>query len=274
MPCSVPLSYHASDGAAYERFLGRWSERLAKVFADFAHLPARGSVLDVGCATGGVAAEVARRVPDRNVVGVDVAEAYLDFARGRHRAPNLSFQYGDAAALPFADGTYAATLAQLVLNFVPDPLAAARQMHRVTQPGGVVAAAVWDFCGGLVFQRLFWDTAAGVDPSATIVRDRLFSHPLGLADGLPRLWASAGFSGIESASLTIRMDYRDFDDYWEPLLGGQGPVGAYAASLNTSFATDYARASAPPFCQVARMACDRLQPPLGLLAELPALFRP
>jgi SAM-dependent methyltransferase len=174
MPCSVPLSYHASDGAAYERFLGRWSERLAKVFADFAHLPARGSVLDVGCATGSVAAEVARRALDRNVVGVDVAEAYLDFARGRHRAPNLSFQYGDAAALPFADGRY--------------------------------------FLGYRRRCRPFRDHST---------RSLVFAS------------IGSGFSGIESASLTIRMDYRDFDDYWEPLLGGQGPVGVYAASLNT-----------------------------------------
>ena len=153
--------------------------------------------------------------------------------RAAHReAPNLDFQHGDAAKLPFADGALSSALGQLVLNFVPDPLAVVREMARVTRPGGVVAAAVWDFCGGLVYQRLFWDTAAGIDPSAGAARDRLFSHPLAAPDGLQRLWISAGISDIESASLTIRMDYANFDDYWDLLLGGQGPVGVYVAGLD------------------------------------------
>jgi AcrR family transcriptional regulator len=90
---------------------------------------------------------------------------------------------------------------------------------------------VWDFRGGLVFQRLFWDTAAGLDPDAGSARDRLFSAPLALPDGLPALWRAAGLDAVERASITIRMEYADFADYWEPLLGGQGPVGAYVANL-------------------------------------------
>lgn len=228
----APVSYHASDGAAYEWFLGRWTERLAKVFADFADLPGDGTVADIGCGTGALAAEVARRHTGRHVIGVDASERYLEFARTHREAPNLDFQHGDAAKLPFADGALSSALGQLVLNFVPDPLAVVREMARVTRPGGVVAAAVWDFCGGLVYQRIFWDTAAGIDPSAGAARDRLFSHPLAAPDGLERLWISAGISDVESASLTIRMDYANFDDYWDPLLGGQGPVGVYVAGLD------------------------------------------
>jgi hypothetical protein len=96
----------------------------------------------------------------------------------------------------------------------------------------VIAACVWDFRGGLVFQRMLWDTAAGIDPGAATARDRLFSAPLALPDGLPALFARAGIERVETASLTIRMEYASFADYWEPLLGGQGPVGTYAATLS------------------------------------------
>jgi SAM-dependent methyltransferase len=170
--------YHASDGAAYERFLGRWTERLAVLFADFARLPSEGEVLDLGCGTGSLAAEIARRRPGCLVLGADVAEAYVDFARKRHLEANLRFEVCDASDLPFASARFAASLAQLVLTFVPDPKRVVAEMVRVTRPEGVVAAAVWDFCGGLVYQRLFWDTAAGIDPAAKRARDRLFAHPL------------------------------------------------------------------------------------------------
>jgi hypothetical protein len=104
-------------------------------------------------------------------------------------------------------------------------------MRRVTRKGGVIAASVWDFRGGLVYQRMLWDTAASIDPNAARVRDRLFSASLALPDGLPTLFARAGIEDAETTSLVVRMDYASFADYWEPLLGGQGPVGAYAASL-------------------------------------------
>ena len=105
---------------------------------------------------------------------------------------------------------------------------------RVTRPGGVVAAAVWDFCGGLVYQRIFWDTAAVLDPAAATARDKLFSHPLAAPGGLEKLWQSAALDSIESASFTIRMDYVNFDDYWQPLLGGQGPVGVFVERLTVN----------------------------------------
>ena len=100
-------------------------------------------------------------------------------------------------------------------------------MVRVPRPGGIVAAAVWDFCGGLIYQRILWDTAAALDPQAGRIRDRLFSNPLSTPDALKELWQTAGLTNIEARSLTIRMNYANFADYWEPLLGGQGPVGDF-----------------------------------------------
>jgi SAM-dependent methyltransferase len=222
--------YRATDGAAYERFLGRWTARLAESFCDFARLPPAGKLLDVGCGTGSLALALASRRKDP-VAAIDLAEPYVTFARGRAGAERIAFEIGDIRHLPFADGSFAGALAQLVLNFVGDPLAVAAEMRRVTRRGGVLGAAVWDFRGGLVYQRLFWDTAAGVDPGAAPARDRLFSHPLAKAEGLAELWRGAGLTDVETGSLTIRMEYLGFDDYWEPLLLGQGPVGTYVQGL-------------------------------------------
>ena len=224
--------YRASDGAAYETFLGRWTRLLADALIAFADFSDEGDLLDVGCGTGSLAFALARRWPARRVVGIDVAPPYVDFARSRGAGTGSpTFAVGDACALAERDGAYAGAAAQLVLNFVREPGAALGEMRRVTRPGGTVVATVWDFRGGLVFQRLFWDTAAGVDPSAGVARDKLFSSALALPDGLPDLFTRAGLARVERASLTIRMDYADFADYWQPLLGGQGPVGTYAASL-------------------------------------------
>ena len=231
MPSNPASAYHATDGAAYHVFLGRWTERLADATLDALELPDDGAVLDVGCGTGSLALAMARRWPHRRVNGVDVAEPYITFARSRAASGHPIFELAEICSLPYADDAFAAAMAQLVLNFIPDPRAALVEMCRVTRPGGTVAAAVWDFRGGLVFQRMFWDTAAVLDPAAANVRDRLFSAPLALPDGLPRLFASAGLARIRTQSVTIRMDYENFDDYWRPMRGGQGPVGTYAAQI-------------------------------------------
>ena len=227
-------TYHSSDGASYEWFLGRWTQRLASALVAFADLPPAGAILDIGTGTGSLARTLAAGAPRRSVIGIDVSEPYLAFATDNARLPNLSFQKGDAAQLPFPNGHFTAGLSQLVLTFVPDFRAAARELLRVLQPGGIGVAAVWDFRGGLVYQRLFWDTVVAADPGAAVVRDRLFSHPLSAAGGLQGLWEEAGFKAIASDSLTIRMDFADFADYWDPLLGGQGPVGVYVSGLPES----------------------------------------
>lgn len=224
-------AYHASDGAAYELFLGRWTARLARPLLDFAAFSPAGDLLEVGCGTGSLACAMAERWPGRRVVGLDIAEPYIAFARGRADGEWPVFQIGDSCRLPYRDAEFGGAAAQLVLNFVSDPQRAVAEMRRVTRSGGCLVAAVWDFRGGLVYQRLFWDTAAGLDPAAATARDRLFSSALALPDGLVDLFSQAQLSKVERASLSIRMDYASFADYWQPLLGGQGPVGTYAAGL-------------------------------------------
>jgi len=224
-------TYHATDGAAYELFLGRWSRRLAIPLLEFAGFPEDGSLLDVGCATGSVANAMARKWPGRRIVGADIAAPYVAFARSQAASDQIAFEVADAIQLPHGDASFDGAVAQLVLNFVADPVAAMRELQRVISPGGHLVAAVWDFRGGLVFQRIFWDTAAGLDAGAAVARDKLFSGPLALPDGLPRLFEAAGLDRIEQTSITIRMDFANFDDYWQPLCGGQGPVGTYLTRL-------------------------------------------
>jgi ubiquinone/menaquinone biosynthesis C-methylase UbiE len=223
--------YQATDAVVYEAFLGRRSRRLAQALLDFAAFVDDGALLDVGCGTGSLACAMTARWPGRRIVGVDSSEAFLAFARSRALGPTPVFDLGDATALPYDDGAFAGTATQLVLNFIPNAEAAAGEMRRVTRRGGIGAAAVLDFRGGAVFQRLFWDTAAAIDPQAVDRRARLFSARPALPGGLRDLFVAAGFDRIEESLITIRMDYTNFDDYWRPLLGGQGPVGSYVTGL-------------------------------------------
>jgi SAM-dependent methyltransferase len=224
-------SYHASDGAAYERFLGRWTRLLAGPLLDFLAPPTDGDLIDVGCGTGSLALAMKERWPGRRVVGVDVARPYIEHARASAGTDAPEFEVAEAGGLPYPDGSFAGAAAQLVLNFVGDPDRAVAEMRRAVRQGDAVAAAVWDFRGGLVYQRLLWDTAAGVDAGAGAARDRLFSHPLTLPDGLVDLFRRGGLVDVARASLTIRMDFASFDDYWTPLLGGQGPFGGFIGAL-------------------------------------------
>ena len=174
----MPSIYAATDPAAYERSMGRWSRRLAGPFLDFAAIGGAVEVLDVGCGTGSLTFALADAAPGARIVGIDHSQAYVDHARSR--APDggrLKFEQGDAAALPYGDQAFDAALSLLVLNFVPDAERAAGELARATRPGGVVAACVWDFRGGLTFLRVLADTVAALDPGGEAFRARQFSAP-------------------------------------------------------------------------------------------------
>jgi ubiquinone/menaquinone biosynthesis C-methylase UbiE len=229
---SATSTFVAADGDGYERLMGRWSRLLAEPFLDFAGLADGERVLDVGCGTGHLAHAVARTGRAAAVHAVDLSPAYIEHAR-RHTPPaQIQFDVGDACALPFGDHTFDRVLAMLVLHFVPQTAQAIAEMRRVARPGGVVAACVWDARGGFVANRLFFDTAAALDPRASERRARNYTRPMTRPGELAQAWHDAGLIDVSEAAVCIRMEYASFNDYWAPYLGKDGPGAEYVATLN------------------------------------------
>ena len=218
--------FSASDG--YERFMGRWSRRLAPLFVTFAGITEGDRVLDVGSGTGALSAAAAA-IESVQVTGIERSAAYVAYAREH---VDGRFEVGDALALPFSDDAFDRALSMLVLNFVPDPAAALQQMIRVTRPCGVVAAAVWDYGDGMQMLRTFWDAAVALDPDAAPRDER--HMPLCTHGALAELWRAHGLQDVDEQPLTIEMKFASFDDYWQPFLCGQGPAGVYVSSLAES----------------------------------------
>jgi SAM-dependent methyltransferase len=234
-------SYHAnldnleggmfSESDGYERFMGRWSRLLAPLFVDFAGVKPGNDVLDVGCGTGALTSAVAA-VGDVRVVGIDPSSEFVQAAQRAGAGEQVRFQVADASGLPFPDADFDRTMSMLVLNFVPDPAAALREMIRVTRPNGVVAAAVWDYGDGMEMLRAFWDEAVALDPDANRRDER--NMPLCRRGELAALCRDTGLSTVEDATLTVDTTFASFDDFWEPFLCRQGPAGAYVSVLTDS----------------------------------------
>lgn len=219
------------DAKAYERFMGRWSAQLAPLFLNAVELPDPRRVLDVGSGTGNLTRAVAERWPGCEVVGVDPSVPFVVAARERAArfARRVRFEVGEAGNLPLDDGSVDAALGLLVLNFVPDAERAVAEMCRVTRPGGVLAAAVWDYGRRMGMLRTLWDAAARLDPTVA-GRDEA-TMPVGRPGGLLDLWQRSGLEDVDGSRVTVSTDFVDFDDYWEPFLAGQGPAGVYVAGL-------------------------------------------
>jgi SAM-dependent methyltransferase len=212
-------------GDIYERQMGRWSQRLAEPFLDFVAVNLHGAAaLDVGCGTGSLSFAMARRDPTASVTGCDISKALLAHSRAANPYPDrVYFEPGNACALPFSDNSFDLVLSSLVLMFVPDGALAAAEMARVAKPGGVVATATWDLRGGVITARMPYDTivALGV-PGAESWRARQLGGP-GVRPGeLATLWRAAGLRDVREGQITIRMDFANFADYWEPAI--QGPI--------------------------------------------------
>ncbi len=241
-------SYTATDAHAYEHLMGRWSGRLAEQLIAFAGIETGDHVLDVGCGTGSLALALALLPEPAAIVSIDIAAPYIGYASTRSRDPRLSFLTGDAVALDLPSGSFDRCFSLLALNFMSDPTRALDGMCRVTRPGGAVAAAVWDFAGGLVYQRIFWDTAAALDHEANLARSRHFSSPLIRPGELVAALEDAGLRSVQPASLTIRMEYADFSDYWEPIANAQGPVGDDVKRLSPDHLETLAAAVRRAYC--------------------------
>ena len=211
--------------AAYHRLIGRYSVPLAPRFADFAGVGEGVRVLDVGCGPGQLTAELASR--GAAVAAVDPSQAFVAACAGA--VPEADVRAGSADALPWADATFDAVLSQLVLNFVPDPDAAVRELARVTRPGGTVAACTWDRDGGFRMITALVEAAHSIGapmPHPGSVMD--YRREAELAD----LWRRTELDDVETTGIEVEARYDDFDDYWGGFLTGIGPDGGYVLSLD------------------------------------------
>lgn len=231
----MPSMFNARDAGNYERLMGRWSRRLAPLFIEHAGIADGEEVLEIGCGTGSLTFALAQAAGLGGLTAIDHSAIYLAAAQAKNRDPRIRLEQGDGCALRFADASFDRALSMLVLPSVtPQPELMASEMRRVTRPGGVVAAAFWDSPGGSPSQRMLWDTAAALDETAAVARDRTMSRPIYAPGALARMWAAAGLVEIDQRSLMIRMDFADFTDYWEPFASGEGALGAYVATLDTA----------------------------------------
>lgn len=220
-----------ANSRAYESFMGRWSRMLGDAFVRFSGLEEGDRVLDLGCGTGSLTAAILSARPAVEVVGVDPSPAFVEAASDRFQDARARFETGDAQHLPFADGTFDRALSMLVLNFVPDPDAAASEMRRVTRHGGRVAACVWDYGGEMQMLRYFWNAAAALDPASAARHEERMR--LCRQGELEALWRGAGLEDVRETGITIETRFGSFADYWQPFLGGVGPAGSFVAALPT-----------------------------------------
>ena len=217
------------QGAPYERYVGRWSRIVAPEFLAWLGVDGGADWLDVGSGTGALASAVLEAASPGSVTGVDSSEGFVGHARGT--VPAATFVVGDAQALPFEDDSFDVVVSGLVLNFVPDQPQAVAEMTRVARPGGTIAVYVWDYAGRMELMRWFWQTAGELDPAARELDEGLRFSAFERPEALERLLAGAGQVDVESRAIDVPTVFRDFDDYWEPFLGGQGPAPSYVASL-------------------------------------------
>jgi SAM-dependent methyltransferase len=238
----VPVTFNVTADA-YARFMGRFSEPLAVRFAELAQVQAGQRALDVGCGPGGLTAQLVARLGADAVSAVDPSAPFV--AAVRARFPRVDVRSGVAEHLPFPDDSFDLALAQLVVHFMTDPASGLSEMARVTRPGGLVAACVWDHAGGGGPLATFWRAVRQIDPRA---RDE--SKLAGAREGhLAELCEAAGLKAIESTSLTVAVRFATFTDWWEPFTLGVGPAGAHVARLDEAQR------------DLLRSRCARLLPP-------------
>jgi SAM-dependent methyltransferase len=217
-------------GSPYEQYVGRWSRQIAPLFLSWLNIPAGRRWLDVGCGTGALCAAIVDRCSPSSVVGLEPSAGFLETAK-ENLAGRVVLQQGGATAIPFDDASVDVVVSGLVLNFVPDQRAALLEMARVTGREGTIAAYVWDYAGKMELMRHFWDAAVELDADAAKL-DEGVRFPLCRPEALVKQFASAGLEEVEVNPIDVPTSFANFDDYWRPFLGGQGPAPAYAMSLD------------------------------------------
>jgi SAM-dependent methyltransferase len=217
-------------GDPYERYVGRWSRRVAPLFLSWLAIPAGRRWVDVGCGTGALCAAIVDHGSPLSVVGVEPSEGFLAIARARH-AGRVVVHRGSATAIPMGDASVDVVVSGLVLNFVPDQPAALSEMARVTGNGGTIAAYVWDYAEKMELMRFFWDSAVELRPQAAELDER-HRFPGCRPDALGELFSGGGLHEVQVTAIDVATPFATFEDYWQPFLGGQGPAPTYAMALD------------------------------------------
>ena len=215
------------DGAAYERYMGIWSQAAGERFLVWLAAAPGGSWLDVGCGNGAFTELVIRRLAPRAIAGIDPSAAQIAYARSRPALREAELRQGDALALPYAAGAFDAAVMPLVIFFVPDPARGVAEMARVVRPGGSVSAYAWDMPGGgFPYEPLFAEMralglAVPAPPSPDASR----------VDVLHQLWTDAGLTDVNTTAITVARTFPDGDDYWATVTGSAS-VGTQLAALS------------------------------------------
>lgn len=228
---SKKLKDNWANGDLYEGYIGRWSRHVAREFIQWLAAPVGGQWLDVGCGTGALSQTILQLAEPAQIKGIDRSEGFVNFAKEYVRDNRVRFEVGDAEALMDESGSFDGVVSGLVLNFIPHPERALAEMARVTQTGGVVAVYVWDYADGMQLIRHFFEAAIALDPNA-VKHDEGPRFPICHPVALRELFESTGLHDVEVRPIEIPTVFRDFDDYWSPFLGGQGPAPSYAMSLS------------------------------------------
>jgi SAM-dependent methyltransferase len=218
-----------TSGADYDQWMGRWSRLLAGEFLRWLDLSGGLQWIDICCGSGVVTEAIVEHCQPACVTGIDASPEQIEFARHRRAQPNVTFQTGDAMELPFADSSFDVAVCGLGLNYIPNPARGLREFRRVVRPEGTIAAYVWDYSEGTRFLREFWDAAAAVDSEA-VNFDQAHRFPMCTPEGLRALFAQAGLQDSTVHALNVVTRFKNFDDYWQPLLTGQGSAPNYLAT--------------------------------------------
>jgi SAM-dependent methyltransferase len=217
-------------GDAYEAYMGRWSRPLADRFVRWLGAGTGLTWLDVGCGTGALTKAICELADPAAVVACDPSKPFVDHFASRFSDPRVSVVVGGTGSLPDAPTGFDRIVSALVLNFVPDAREAVADMRARLRPGGVVAAVVWDYAGGMEFLRIFWDEAVAMDPAARTL-DEGTRFPICRSDRLEDIFRDAGLREVTTRAIEVPTRFDTFADYWQPFLGGSGPAPAYVASL-------------------------------------------
>lgn len=219
------------NAQAYEGYVGRWSQVVARQFVSWINAPQGGRWLDIGAGTGILSKVILQEAAPASVVGTDSSPEYIDYARQMIQDARISFRVEDATKNADEPAQFDVAVSGLVLNFVSSPETVTRAMMHAVRSGGVVASYVWDYSGGMEMMRQFWDAAIQVDPVAKEMdagQRFAICHP----DALYALFQSVGLQAIDVIPIDIQTRFRNFDDYWLPFLGAQGSVSRYLKGIS------------------------------------------